>query len=129
MPRKGCELTVSRLSRQQDKGRRHLLDLDAPRQVVTNPVAEADSLLRVQRWVASTLAVTTIAHLSAAVVLAAVTLDDATRTSQIGLNVIAGVFGVCAVAAGRAIHGRSIISGWLALGLLPTAIGLWLTLR
>jgi hypothetical protein len=36
---------------------------------------------------------------------------------------------VVAVAAGLAIHGRSLLSWWLLLGTLPAFIGLWLTLR
>ena len=30
--------------------------------------------------------------------------------------------------AALAIHGRRILSGWFLLGLVPTAVGLWLTL-
>lgn len=116
-------------SRQTDKGRRHLLDLDAPRRVVRDPAAEERSLGQVQRWVMSTLAVITILHLSAGLILAAMYLDDATRASQVGLNVIAGAFGVLAVVVGLGIHGRRLVSPWLLLGLVPTLVGLWLTLR
>jgi hypothetical protein len=49
-------------------------------------------------------------------------------SAQVGLNVIAAAFGVMAVAVFRAIHGKGIPSPWLALGLVPGAIGLWLTL-
>ena len=115
-------------SRHEDKRRRHLLDLDAPRRVVSDPAAEERSLSRVQRWVMSTLAVITILHLAGGLILAAMFLEDATRSSQIGLNVIAGAFGVLAVVVGLAIHGRRILSPWLLLGLLPTLVGLWLTL-
>ena len=115
--------------RHEDKRRRHLLDLDAPRRVVSDPAAEERSLGRVQRWVMSTLAVITILHMSAGLILAAMYLDDATRASQIGLNVIAGAFGVLAVVVGLAIHGRRLLSPWLLLGLVPTVVGLWLTLR
>ena len=80
-------------SRHEDKRRRHLLDLDAPRRVVSDPAAEERSLSRVQRWVMSTLAVITILHLAGGLILAAMFLEDATRSSQIGLNVIAGAFG------------------------------------
>lgn len=121
-------MTSSTPSRQTDKRRRHLLDLDAPRRVVSDPGAEERSLGRVQRWVMSTLAVITILHLSAGLIVAAMYLEDATRASQIGLNVIAGAFGVVAVVVGLAIHGRRLLSPWLLLGLLPTVVGLWLTL-
>ncbi len=113
-------------ARRQEKGRGHLLDLDAPRRVVTDPEKDARDLARVQRWVMSVLAVTTIIHLVVGLVIAAVLLDDAPDSSRIGLAVIAGIFGAFAVAAGLAIHGKRILSPWLLLGVVPTAIGLWL---
>ena len=113
-------------ARRKEKGRGHLLDLDAPRRVVTDPEKDARDLARVQRWVMSVLAVTTIVHLVVGLVVAAVMLDDSPDSSRIGLNVIAGIFGAGAVAAARAIHGRRILSPWLLLGVVPTAIGLWL---
>ncbi|PKH42761.1 hypothetical protein SAMN05192575_103125 [Nocardioides alpinus] len=114
-------------SRRQEKGRGHLLDMNAPRRVVQDPEKDARDLARVQKWVMSVLAVTTICHLVVGLVVAAVLLDDAPDSSRIGLNVIAGVFGAIAVATGLAIHGRRIPSPWLLLGVVPTAIGLWLT--
>ena len=114
-------------ARRQEKGRGHLLDLDAPRRVIQDPEKDARDLARVQRWVMSTLAVTTILHLVVGMVVAAVMLDDAPDTSKIGLNVIAGIFGALAVATGLAIHGKRIVSPWLLLGVVPTAVGLWLT--
>ena len=116
-------------ARRQEKGRGHLLDLDAPRRIVRDPEKDARDLARVQKWVMSTLAVTTILHLVGGLVVAAVMLDGSPRSSQVGLTVIAGIFGVFAVAAGRAIHGRRILSPWLLLGVVPTALGLWLVLR
>ena len=74
----------------------------------------------------STLAVTTILHLVVGLVVAAVMLDDSPLRSKIGLDVIAGIFGAFAVAVGRAIHGKSIVSPWLLLAVVPTAVGLWL---
>ncbi|NPD05848.1 hypothetical protein HN031_14245 [Nocardioides sp. zg-1308] len=114
-------------ARRREKGRGHLLDLNAPRRVVKDPEQDARDLARVQRWVMSTLAVTTILHLVVGLVVAAVMLDESPVTSRAGLNVIAGIFGAFAVAAGRAIHGKSIVSPWLLLGVVPTAVGLWLT--
>ena len=101
--------------------------MDAPRRVVADPEKDARDLARVQKWVMSTLAVTTILHLVVGLVVAAVMLDDAPDSSKIGLNVIAGIFGAIAVATGLAIHGRRILSPWLLLGVVPTAIGLLLT--
>lgn len=107
---------------------RHLIDpndLGRPRDVA----AEKRSLTRVQQWVMSVLAVTTILHMSAGLVLAARFLPDERGVgAQIGLDVIASIFGVLAVAAGLAIHRRSVRSPWLALGLLPGLVGVWLTL-
>jgi hypothetical protein len=85
------------------------------------------SITQVQRWVLSALAVTTILHLSAGLILAAVFLDESRVDGRIGLNVIAGLIGVGAVAAARGIHHKPIPSPWLALGLVPTAVGLLLT--
>lgn len=103
--------------------RRHLMDPAHP----VRPVNDR-ALTQVQRWVMSTLAVFTIAHLAAGLVVAALEVPDSARTAQVGLSVIAGAFGVLAVVAGRAIHRRSPLSPWLLLGLLPTAVGLALTL-
>ena len=130
-------------ARRTEKGRGHLLDLDAPRRIVQDPEKDARDLARVQRWVMSTLAVTTILHLVVGLVVAAVMLDDSPTSSKIGLlardagrlptsskiglNVIAGIFGAFAVAVGRAIHGKRIVSPWLLLAVVPTAVGLWLT--
>ena len=85
------------------------------------------SITQVQRWVMSALAVTTILHLSAGLVIAAIFLDDSRVDGRIGLNVIAGLVGVGAVAAARGIHQKQILSVWLLLGLVPTAVGLYLT--
>jgi hypothetical protein len=114
-------------ARRTEKGRGHLLDLDAPRRVVQDPEKDARDLARVQKWVMSTLAVTTILHLVVGLVVAAVMLDDAPDSSRAGLAAIAGVFGAMAVATGLAIHGRRIASPWLLLGVVPTAIALYLT--
>lgn len=115
-------------ARRQEKGRGHLLDLDAPRRVIQDPEQDARDLARVQKWVMSTLAVTTILHLVVGLVVAAVMLEDAPDSSTIGLTVIAGIFGAMAVATGRTIHGKEILSPWLLLGVVPTVVGLWLSL-
>jgi hypothetical protein len=86
------------------------------------------SLTRVQQWVLSVLAVTTILHLSAGLVVAAMVSPDARRDAQIGLNILAGVTAMGAVPAGLGIHGRSPLSWWLLLGVVVTPVGLYLTL-
>lgn len=90
------------------------------------PVNDA-SLTRVQQWVLSVLAVFTIAHLSIGIVIAAAMTDQ--RSGQIGLSIIAGLFGVAAVVLGQAIHKHDPRNAWLVVGVLPTVVGLWLALR
>jgi len=84
------------------------------------------SLGRVQRWVISTLAVTTILHLAVGLVVAAMFIDDSRLDSRIGLLCIAGAFGVISVLAGLAIHGQRLLSPWLLLGPLPAVVGAYL---
>lgn len=86
------------------------------------------SMTSVQRWVMSVLAVTTIGHLSAGLVVAAVFLDTTRPGAQVGVDLIAGVIGVLGVAAGFLIHQKSPLQPWLVLGLVPAAIGLYFIL-
>lgn len=107
---------------------RHLMDPAAPQRDTINSVGTT----RVQTWVMSTLAVTTILHMSGGLLLAAWFIDPAQGTPRVGLSVIAGAFGVMAVAAGLAIHRRPLLdrssAPWLLLGMLPTVVGLVLFL-
>lgn len=107
---------------------RHLIDPDAPRPV-RDHAGEQRSLSRVQRWVMSVLAVTTILHLSAGLVIAALFLDDPRPGAEVGLCLIAGAFGVIAIALARAIHGRNPFSPWLLVGTLPAVVGILLLQR
>ena len=95
-----------------------------------NPVRPVNDhrLTRVQRWVLSVLAVTTILHLSVGLDVAAYFLDEQAVVSRIGLCVIAGAFGVVAAAVGRLIHQKPVASPWLLLGLVPGLVGLALVL-
>jgi hypothetical protein len=105
------------LSTTPPRPRKHLMTPGQPRRQRPEPM----SVTRVQKWVMSTLAVTTIGHLAAGLVIAAAYAD---RTdAKIGLVVIAGAFGVIAVAAALLIHQRRPVSPWLLLGLLPTLVG------
>ena len=106
---------------------RHLIDPTAPPRR-RDPQAEA-RLARVQQWVMSALAVTTIAHLSVGLVVAALFVDESDTVARVGLCVIAGAFGLMAVGIARAIHRRPPLSPWLALGVLPAVVGVWLVLR
>lgn len=106
--------------------RRHLMDPNAKRPA-PDPEALA-RLERVQRWVMSVLIVTTILHLSAGLAIASAFVDPDRLDAIIGINVVAALFGVVAVAAGLAVHKQSLVSPWLAIGLLPGIIGLVLVL-
>lgn len=100
--------------------RKHLMDPNNPRP----PQRYSTSLSTVQTWVLSTLAVTTILHLSAGLVVAA--LFSHRLDAKIGLLVIGGLFGVVAVAAGLAIHRRRILNWWLLLGWIPAIVGAYI---
>ncbi len=100
---------------------RHLMDPNNP----VRPVNDK-SLTHVQRWIMSVLAVFTIAHLCVGIVIAATMTDQ--RSGQIGLSIIAGLFGIAAVVLGQMIHQRDPRNAWLLVGLLPTAVGLFLVL-
>src|SRR3954454_19660380 len=92
---------------------RHLLDPQDIRGSHQRSQGSAQSLTNVQRWVMSVLVVTTILHFAFGLAVAAVFIDDARLDARIGLNVLAALTGVMAVVAGRAIHGRSLLSPWL----------------
>jgi hypothetical protein len=96
-----------------------------------NPVRQVNdrSFTNVQRWVSSVLAVTTVLHLSAGLVIGALFLAVDATVSRIGLCVIGGLFGVVAVVIGRAIHQKPMASWWLALGLVPGIVGVVLVLN
>ena len=81
------------------------------------------TITSVQRWIMSSLAVTTILHLAGGLVLAAKVSD--VRSSQIGLLVISGAFGVLAFGAGLVIHGKGPWHPVLLLGVVPPLLGAW----
>ena len=101
----------------------------APRGEVRRADAGSMHLEPVQKWVLSVLAATTIVHLAGGLVIAAMYVDDTRTDAQVGLNILAGAFGVIAVAVFRAIHQKKMLSPWLLLGVIPTVVGLWLTFR
>jgi hypothetical protein len=101
------------------KQRKHLM---TPGQARPRP-AGAMSLTSVQRWVMSAVAVSTLLHMSAGLVFAARYVDE--RSSQVGLLVISGAFGVMSMAAGLLIHHRSVVSSLMLLGLVPPLLGAW----
>ena len=108
---------------------RHLLDPGNLQHSHRRSQSSTASLGRVQRWVMSVLAVTTILHLAAGLSVAAYFMDASRPGARVGLNVIACVIGVLAVVVGRLVHRKSPVSTWLLVGLLPGLVGLGLVLR
>lgn len=108
---------------------RHLMDPNNPQREVKSTATGSMHLEPVQKWVLSILAATTIAHLAVGLVIAAMYVDESRTDAQIGLNVLAGAFGVIAVVVFRTIHQLKPLSVWLLLGLIPTVGGLYLTFR
>lgn len=106
---------------------RHLLDPDDLHRSHQRSQSSTESLTRVQRWVMSVLAVTTILHLAGGTAVVAVFADEDRMDARVGLNVIAAVIGALSVATGLMIHGKRPLSPWLLLGLLPGLIGAWFT--
>jgi hypothetical protein len=102
--------------------RKHLMTPGQPR-----PQQRQTNITTVQRWVMSSLTAITILHLSGGIVVAAYVSDR--RSSQIGLLVIAAVFGMLAFVAALLIHRRSPLSWWLLPGLLPALVGAYIILR
>lgn len=101
---------------------RHLMDPNQPRKP-TSP-EDLARLARVQKWVLSVLAVTTIGHLAVGLVLSALYITEDSPGAQIGLCALAGVTGVVGVAAGFAIHQKSPLNFWVLIGLTPGVVGL-----
>jgi hypothetical protein len=106
---------------------RHLMDPSQPRPAVRRE--DVQRLERVQKWVLSILIVTTILHLSAGLAIAAQYVDEDALSAGIGLSVLAGAFGVIAVAAGLGIHKRPMASPWLVLGVVPGIVSAYFVLR
>jgi type III secretory pathway component EscS len=103
---------------------RHLMDPDNPRPPATR--GRGMSLSRVQMWVISVLAVTTILHFAAGLVAAAVYVEEERLGARVGLLVIAGVIGVISVLTGAALHRKPLLSWWLPLGVTPALAGAYL---
>lgn len=76
---------------------------------------------RVQRWVMSTLLLTTATIFAGGLSVLAGSVDRTGATP--GLLVIAAVVGLMALSGVRVINDRSVVSPWLLVGLLPAAVG------
>ncbi|CAI9408584.1 hypothetical protein [Nocardioides sp. T2.26MG-1] len=78
---------------------------------------------RVQHWVMSALLLTVATIFAGGMSILAGVADGA--GAKPGLLVIAAVVGLAAMTGVRLINGRSPVTPWLALGLLPAAVGFW----
>ena len=107
--------------------RRGLLDPEDLRASHVRSQGTAEGLDQVRKWVLSILLVSTIRHLAFGVAAIPVFKDDLTSVGQAVMLVVSACLGVTAVVTGRLIHGRSPYSLWLVLGLVPAALGTWLT--
>ena len=81
-------------------------------------------ILRVQRWVASALTLTTAFVWASGMVLGALlTIDQSRKGAQIGILVMAAIVGVAAIIGVRVINQLSWRTPWLLAGLVPAAAG------
>jgi hypothetical protein len=108
--------------------RRGLLDPADLRASHLRSQGSRDGLQQVQRWVLSILVVSTILHLAAGTAAIAVFKDDLSALGRVVLLLVSACIGLIAVVAGRLIHERRPVSTWVLLGLVPAALGTWLTL-
>jgi len=87
-------------------------------------------LIRVQRWVASALTLTTAFVWATGMVAGALlTIDQSRKGAQIGILVMAAIVGTAAIVGVRFINQLSWLTPWLVCGLLPTAVGTFVLVR
>jgi purine-cytosine permease-like protein len=81
-------------------------------------------IVRVQRWVASALTLTTAFVWAGGMVLGALyTIDQDRHGARIGILVMAAIVGTAAIVGVRVINQLSLLTPWLILGPLPSAVG------
>lgn len=81
-------------------------------------------VVRVQRWVASALLLTTMTLFASGLALLSLSVEDR-GGSRVGLMVIAAVVGVGAMVGVRVINQKSWLTPWLVLGLLPASVAVY----
>ena len=87
-------------------------------------------IVRVQRWVASSLTLTTAFVWAGGMVLGALlTIDQDRKGAQIGILVMAAIVGVAAIIGVRIINQLSWLTPWLLAGLIPSAAGMIVLIR
>lgn len=81
-------------------------------------------IVRVQRWVASALALTTAFVWAGGMVLGALlTIDQNRHGARIAILVLAAIVGVVAIVGVRIINQLSWKTPWMVAGLVPAAVG------
>jgi hypothetical protein len=122
---------MSEPSSQPVRRAKHLIDPTKPQARPTGEERRQEQarLNRVREWVTSALAVTTVFHLSVGLSIAAIFMADDRIAARIGLNLIGAILLVAGIAGARAIHHKPPVSVWLLLGVLPSAVGTYLTFR
>lgn len=124
----GSDVPTTQTTAAPVKRRKHLMDPNAPRERRDVSTEKAE-LTHVQQWVMSVLVVTTVVHLSAGLIIAALTLSDPAPGAEVGLIVIGGVVMVLGLVGARLIHRKKPLSPWLLFGLAPLVVGLFLLYR
>ena len=107
--------------------RRGLLDPDDLHGSHVRSQGAVEDLNHVREWVLSILLVSTFLHFAAGFALVPVVRDDISTVGRLVLLLIAACIGALAIAGGRLIHQRSVITPWLVAGLVPAAVGAWFT--
>lgn len=98
-----------------------------PSQPRKRPSAQdLERLHRVQRRVVSVLVMTTLVHLTVGLILAA-RFDVAGHRAdaKVALVLVGAAFFACGIAASRAINRKPVLTWWLALAVVPAALGIW----
>ena len=81
---------------------------------------------RVQRWVMSALLVTVcFIFASGMALLSATSVQAGARPALLSMSMVVGLVGILGV---RLVNAKSLVTPWLALGMLPSMLG-WLLTR
>jgi hypothetical protein len=78
---------------------------------------------RVQKWVMSTLILTTAAHFAGGLVILALTVDNPEAFPV--LTAIAVIISALAIVGTRVLNELPLVTPWLVAALIPLAVGLY----
>lgn len=79
---------------------------------------------RVQKWVLSTLLTTVLFIFAGGLAVLGQHLPDR-NGADVGLVVIAALIGITAILGIRVINARPLLTPWLALGVVPALLGMY----